>query len=581
MKFNYFHPKICRTFMNMKLNQKLAVGYFFIVVIPVFSLALFLFSLNYRTAKQSYMSLKEQELTNLNTQFTSLLNQLSNYSYFFQNNTEIMAYLENKYQSVSDILFYYVGNISDTFNCYAYDSRVTAITIYGTGKYALTIPGRLETLDTLPKGAGFIDTVKKQINGFWELSENGQLTYYKVLYDKNYKSILGILQMKANLKQILKQLTTSPDTVWYLYHPDHTPVLFHYTNGSLTLCKPSDIKTILMKQDNLLSCNLDAIPYTVIQSFTVHDYSKYNIPLYLTVTIFSLFIFSCMYFLIARSLTKRLVDFNRFISNQEAHYLTTYETTSYQDEIGSTITTYNELIKKINELIYNNYEVSLKMKAAQYYALQAQIKPHFLYNILENIRMSSEQHNDMETAYMTMVFGKYMRYAMNTSTAPAPLETELLSARDYLEVNQIRLNQNLTFEISIRTELDNLFCPRFILQPLLENCIKHGFTEGKTLHISILIYGAEPSEFSDTVYVEIRDNGIGIDPAHLKIIQGILYSETILPASRHVGLRNVNDRLKAFHPNHLGLQIKNSKKGGTCIRFELIRKENFDENTNS
>jgi Predicted signal transduction protein with a C-terminal ATPase domain len=566
--------------MNMKLNQKLALGYFFVVVIPVISLTLLLFGLSYRSTRQSYINSQKQELTNFNSQFTYLLDQLANYTYFFQNNTEITAYLDNKYLTVSDILFHYVGSISDTFSCYAYDSRVTSITIYGTQKYALTLSDRLETMENFSKNDDFLIKVKKQINGLWELTGDGQLTYYKALYDKNYKSILGILMMKTNLNKIMIQLTANQEISWYFYHMDNTPSLIHYADNKLSLCEPEELKALLEHDKNYLSYPLDAVPYTIIQPVVPHDYSAYHIPLYILLTVLSLFIFSCMYYLIARSLTKRLVDFTHFVSNQEAHYLTTYDTIPYQDEIGSTIITYNQLIREINELIHDNYEVSLKMKEAQYYALQAQIKPHFLYNILENIRMSSEQHNDIETAHMVTVFGKYMRYAMNTSTSPAPLETELQSARDYLEVNKIRMNQNLSFDISIQTELDNLYCPRFILQPLLENSIKHGFQKGKPLHISIQIYGKDNYELSDVVYVEIRDNGTGISSDYLKIIQDILYSDTTLPASRHVGLRNVNDRLKAFHRNHLGFEINNIAEGGTFIRFPLIREEISYENTN-
>ncbi len=579
MRLYHFYQKVQKSFMNLKLNRKLALGYFIIVVIPVISLAMLLFGLSYQSTRKSYIASQKQELTNFDSQFTYLLDQLANYTYFFQNNTEIASFLENKYLTVSDILFNYIGNISDTFNCYAYDRRVTSITIYGSKQYALSIPNKLEAMDQFPKDSSFIKNIKRHINGFWELTKDGELTYYKILYDKNYKTNLGILMMRTNYNEILHQLTTNLKTSWYFYHEDTPPVLFQYSGNALIICSPDAIDRLL-DHTNYLSYQLNALPYTVIQPVVPHDYSAYHIPLYIMVTIFSLIIFSSVYYLIARSLTKRLVDFDHFISNQEAHYLTTYDGIPYQDEIGSTISTYNQLIKKINELIHNNYEVSLKMKEAQYYALQAQIKPHFLYNILENIRMSSEQHNDLETARMTTVFGKYMRYAMNNRTEPAPLETELQSARDYLEVNQIRMNQNLSFDISIQTELDNLYCPRFILQPLLENSIKHGFQKEKPLHISIQIYGKDNFELSDIVYVEIRDNGIGISPEHLKIIQDILYSETTLPASRHVGLRNVNDRLKAFHRNHLGLEIDNINEGGTFLRFPLVREELFYENTN-
>lgn len=80
---------------------------------------------------------------------------------------------------------------------------------------------------------------------------------------------------------------------------------------------------------------------------------------------------------------------------------------------------------------------------------------------------------------------------------------------------------------------------------------------------------------SPVLRVRIQDNGAGIQPERLHIIQNILYAAETFPSSRHVGLRNVNDRLKAFHPDHLGLRIECPECGGTIIEYSLVRKENI------
>lgn len=574
MKSAAFLRHIYNRFMNMKLKQKLLTGYFFIVIIPVFTVSILMFSFNYRASQKTYLRSQEQEMDNFHSQFDSLLEQIAHYSYFFQNNTDILAYLSGQYTSASDIIFHYIGTVSDTFDCASSDTRVTTMKIFSLQEQELFIPKKIESIDNFPYDQTMVNTIKKHPNGFWFWSRQGTLTYYQPLYNQNYQNALGILQIETNLKQILESLIRDLNYSWYFRFSSFPDQFFTYQNQKLRLCSAHEQKELLGSSSVYLTRQLDTISGQLLQPVIHSNYLRSHILLYVLLTLVVLSLFSLLYFSITRSLTRRLVDFNTFISGQLPQQLKEYPGILYQDEIGNTILAYNHLIQRINTLIHDNYEVSLKMKEARYYALQSQIRPHFLYNILENIRMSSVSHRDMETAQMTAVFGKYLRYSMNTSMEAEPLEKELQSARDYLDVNKIRLGDSLTYEISVEAELDEVYCPRFILQPLLENSVKHGLVKGQPLHISLRIFGENSSEMSPVLRVQIQDNGAGIQPERLHIIQDILYTKETFPSSRHVGLRNVNDRLKAFHPDHLGLRIECPECGGTIIEYSLVRKEN-------
>lgn len=573
MKSVAFLHHIYDRFMNMKLKQKLLTGYFFIVIIPVFTVSILMFSLNYRASQKTYLRSQEQEMDNFGSQFDSLLEQIAHYSYFFQNNTDILAYLSGQYATSSDVLFHYIDTISETFDCASSDTRVTRMKVFSLQDQPLFISQKLETIDDFPYNRDLIDTIKKHPNGFWFWSHQGSLTYYQPLYNQNYQNALGILQIETNPAQILQSLIRDLNYSWYFRFSSFPDQLFTYQGQELRLCTAYEQKEVLAY--GYLTKQLDAISGQLLQPAIHSDYLRSHILLYVLLTLVVLSLFSLLYFSITQSLTRRLVDFNKFISGQLPRELKEYPGILYQDEIGNMILAYNHLIQQINTLIHDNYEVSLKMKEARYYALQSQIRPHFLYNILENIRMSSVSHRDMETAQMTAVFGKYLRYSMNTSMETEPLEKELQSARDYLDVNKIRLGDSLTYEISVEAELDDVYCPRFIIQPLLENSIKHGLVKGQPLHISLRIFGEDSSEMSPVLRVRIQDNGAGIPPERLHIIQDILYAKETFPSSRHVGLRNVNDRLKAFHPDHIGLRIECHENGGTIVEYSLVRKENI------
>jgi two-component system sensor histidine kinase YesM len=388
--------------------------------------------------------------------------------------------------------------------------------------------------------------------------------------------MLGIIRIDADLKGIFNTVTATLNSSWYLLDEGQN-LLLRFSGTSFEHCGNEEASAVL-SSPGLISTENEDLGCRLIKPLNLHSIYSFHIWLYLIVGFGLLGLFSIVYFLILNSLVRRLVDFTSFLSGQNARELIPYHTEPSRDEIGSVIENYNSLISRINELIHNNYEVSIKAKDAMYYALQAQIEPHFIYNILENIRMSSEQHNDQETAHIIAAFGSYLRYTLNASSEPDYLETSLLNAKNYLEINKMRLDPYLSYDISIQTEPDRLYCPRFVIQTLLENAIEHGYEKNKPMHISVSVTGCDDSELSDEVRVTVTDDGRGINKDYLAVILQILSDSSTRPPTRHVGLRNVNDRLKAFNPDHSGLSIRPHAPRGTEISFQLWRKA-ADENT--
>ena len=232
---------------------------------------------------------------------------------------------------------------------------------------------------------------------------------------------------------------------------------------------------------------------------------------------------------------------------------------------------YNELVERTNSLINENLRVQIQKRESDYYALHAQIHPHFLYNILENIRMSAEAHGDSDTADMLLALGKHMRYNLNMSSQPITLEEELASAKNYLQIHKMR-NKNIRSEILIATEIDQVYCPRFLLQPLLENALQHGYSLERPLHIRVQIIDGEEMERPGEVCICIEDNGNGIpEEVLLPLKEKLLRKE--VEKSNHVGLLNVNSRLSVFCGAKEGCIFIESRPGeGTSVICCLKRR---------
>ncbi|WP_247740885.1 sensor histidine kinase [Cohnella sp. LGH] len=114
-------------------------------------------------------------------------------------------------------------------------------------------------------------------------------------------------------------------------------------------------------------------------------------------------------------------------------------------------------------MINNVHRAELRNKEAAYQVLQAQIKPHFLYNTLETIRMVAEANDDKEVADISFWFGKLMRYSLSSEQDETDLAKEIEMVTFYLNIHKMRLQSRLPYEIDVAVDARRLACPRFLL----------------------------------------------------------------------------------------------------------------------
>lgn len=211
-----------------------------------------------------------------------------------------------------------------------------------------------------------------------------------------------------------------------------------------------------------------------------------------------------------------------------------------------------ELLARVKTLIMLKKSAKQALEA-QIGFYQAQIKPHFLYNTLNSIMgLCLDQP---EKAYeMLGEFSNYLRgkFGLQSMDSPIPLRDEINLIKAYLNIEKTRFGDRLSYEIDIGTD-DNLLIPPLILQPLVENAVKHGIyhkEEGGKVKISI---GQDKNE----LVFRVEDDGVGIDKANY-IIEG---------NNKGIGLKNVNERLKLYHGE--GLSIKSAPGEGTTVSLRI------------
>ena len=203
--------------------------------------------------------------------------------------------------------------------------------------------------------------------------------------------------------------------------------------------------------------------------------------------------------------------------------------------------------------------------------LQNEVNPHFIYNTLNSIRWMATIQNAPGIAEMVTAFARLTKSISKGTQKLVPLQEELALLNDYFTIQQYRYGGDLEIEVS-RIESETLCCdcliPRFTLQPLVENAIFHGL-EPKGGHGSVLLDISTDLENGD-VLLRITDDGVGMPP---ELVAHLLDEPTEEAEKtekfRHVGLWNVNRRIRYSFGESYGLTIESEEDVGTEVTIRL------------
>jgi two-component system, LytTR family, sensor kinase len=194
------------------------------------------------------------------------------------------------------------------------------------------------------------------------------------------------------------------------------------------------------------------------------------------------------------------------------------------------------------------------LMAARVEALASQINPHFLFNTLTSI--SSLIRSQPETARMLIVkLSGLLRRLLRSQEHFVTLRQELEAIDEYLDIEAVRFGSKLRIEKSIEAGSLDVVIPSMLLQPLIENSIKHGLSpkvgEGRITIRSVLQNGH--------AIIDVIDNGVGVNPANADRVK----------TGAGIGLRNVNERLKVIYGANYQLQLDSVPGEGTCARIVI------------
>jgi len=198
-----------------------------------------------------------------------------------------------------------------------------------------------------------------------------------------------------------------------------------------------------------------------------------------------------------------------------------------------------------------------RLDRAEVLALRAQISPHFVYNALNTIA-SFVRTDPARARELILEFADFTRYSFRSAAQYTVLADELRNIDRYLTLERARFGAALSVTLQVAPEVLNVVVPFLALQPLVENAVRHGLAGRQGGSVTIVAR----NEGSECV-ITVEDDGVGMDPEALRAGQGDLLADGEQGA--HVGLTNVDHRLRAAFGNDYGLVVETAPGAGTRV----------------
>lgn len=254
-------------------------------------------------------------------------------------------------------------------------------------------------------------------------------------------------------------------------------------------------------------------------------------------------------------------------------YLQTGRRKKYREEVLA-------FLDYSNHVMEEKYMLQLMNQQAELDALQNQINPHFLYNTLDTIRGKAYEDNALEIANMTEMLALLFRYTVGQKNELITIEEELQSVDNYIGIQQYRFNTRYEVLREIEdSKLLEYMIPKLILQPIVENTFKYGFSD-KRSKICIKI---EVFETQNRMVIRIGDNGRGMSVEKLRYINEQLGKKDVGEKEKTdkqggIALFNINARIKLLYGKEYGIAVYSVENVGTAVEISLPVGKETDEN---
>ncbi len=452
----------------------------------------------------------------------------------------------------------------------------------------LSAGGNIFSTEQLENDVWFNNALKQGDSTGWTIrnninESNSFIVVSKIITDVTTNTPVAILKASVSIRnftKIIADVTLAESGRLFISSENHlvdydtseighslvnSPALF----GDMLKSGKSETRSVILDgEDCLVSTHpIKDTGLYLVGAVKINDFrsTQNAITVAIFIAALSLLLLSLMFILlVSLTITRPISTLTSAMRHYEPGTITPLKNDA-NDEIGVLFSVFNTMQGTIGELISNIERESAFRRRAELKALQAQITPHFLYNTLNSVCMLARKYNATDIQQMIMALSKFFMISLSNGAEIITLSQEIEHVNSYMYIQKIRYADKFTLNTDIPEDLMQCSICKLTLQPLVENCINHAFTEIDEMGIIELAARRD----GDDIIITVSDNGpsglVNIDELNRQVNKEFDPDE---PVEKY-GIHNVNRRLHIFFGEEYGLSYTENKPHGLIAQIRI------------
>lgn len=577
---------------GLKLNKKFTLVIILLVIVPISVLVGLLFynmkenviheNVNY----MQYTMERNQDNIRKNIDSVNMTTQ------FFLNDDALLQVLDNSVTGESmtteELMEFYHSDIASLERLVNNNTLLYGVRVYAVNDNVqemmpiLYDHSRMENMEWASKEnyEGWNYNYQDRLFANWNRTEIASL----VTKIENYETgFIGVIETAVTMEDMFPSLFENIENEWSCFISDEGSLYFGDNKQEISEkfvqneleqgLEPDGIHTVYEKQGRKhyivsymyvreMKGTLLSVQDITGNIWRVYRMRNIFVAVMLVIVAGLTFLINC----IVQRLLKHFYEILKAIRTVQKGDLSVRIENNGTDEMGELGEQINKMLDRIEQLIKESVDRELLVKNSEIRALQNQINAHFIYNVLESIKMMAEIDEEYAISDAITSLGKLLRYSMRWVSGNVLVEEEIEYIKNYLALMNLRFDYEINLSLNIPESILNQEIPKMSLQPIVENAIYHGI-EQLAEDTTIYIKGIE--EAGDCL-IEITDAGQGMNEEEVEQLKKKIAGEieTSGGSGNGIGLKNVQDRIHMNFGSEYGIGIA-SKLG--CYTKVTVR----------
>jgi len=569
--------ELIRKFQTLKIKNKFILVYVTLLIIPLMIMSIFTYNNSSLIMESQSEKIMQHTLIQSEMYLDYMFKEISSLAFYVQKDMEQLNLVRetqpnyNRYNFRSEIdrimSLFFINTNYERYELYIKDESLVPTASSVVFPYeSIHDPYLIEKINKTHNKA--IWSTKDMNNG----SATSSAFVYTFLVGSpyDYKDNIGVMCIYFNrdyIQSVLDNMQMFPSGFSMIVN-ENQEILLKSSNapedisGFATYIKNGDSSSTSRAKNDTISLSIEigetgwSLTYCAPRKEVLKDINN-------TVSVNTAFTLLCVVLavlgavLISNQITagvNRLISYMKNVSlfiSQKDSGKPVLEESEYMDEIAELDHSFHAMVARLKKLNEDNMRIESEKRVAQLKALQIQINPHFLYNVLDSINWMAARVKAYDIVDIVGQLGSFYRIALSGGEDIITLEKELEHTRLYLEIQKLRFKDKIQVEMNVDENLLNCEICKISLQPLIENAIVHGiFTKpDKQGVIIISCYRLE-----DLCVIKIRDDAGAMNPEEVKeMMKERIYSKD---TKSGYGIHNVNERIRLYFGEQYGLDFK-------------------------